>query len=83
MSQYLIMCRSLTYAQRASRLLERAGMTALVIKAPQQLTGNGCGYAVSIRKNAEAAVGVLRSANAPFGKIYVRDESGRYSEVKV
>ena len=82
MSQYLIMCRSLTYAQRASRLLERAGITAVIIKAPQQLTGSGCGYAVSIRRNLETAVNILRSANASFGKLYEKDADGGYTEVK-
>ena len=38
--RYLIMCRSLTYAQRAARVLERAGIGAGIIKAPAGLTGN-------------------------------------------
>ena len=32
----LIMCRSLTYAQRSSQVLERAGITATVLKAFQR-----------------------------------------------
>ena len=31
MQRYLIMCRSLTYAQRASSALERAGITLSLI----------------------------------------------------
>ena len=34
----LIMCRSLTYAQRSSQVLERAGITATVLKAPQSVS---------------------------------------------
>ena len=43
---YLIMCRSLTYAQRAARVLERAGIGAGIIKAPAGLTGNGIDISV-------------------------------------
>ena len=31
---YLIMCRSLTYAQRVSNALERAGIPARVLRSP-------------------------------------------------
>ena len=36
--QYLIMCRSLTSAQKSAALLERKGISASVIKAPQGLS---------------------------------------------
>ena len=35
MTQYLLMCRSLTYAQKSVKLLERSGITAAVVKAPR------------------------------------------------
>ena len=35
--KYLIMCKSLTNAQRAALLLERRGIGAAVVKAPQSL----------------------------------------------
>ena len=46
--QYLIMCRSLTWAQRSAALLERGGITASVVKAPQGLSPSGCAYANSM-----------------------------------
>ena len=78
---YLIMCRSLTYAQRSAALLERSGITAAVVKAPQGLSSNGCGYAVSLYKNFPEAVSLLRRNNLPFGKTFRRLESGEYQEV--
>ena len=48
MTQYLLMCRSLTYAQKSVKLLERSGITAAVVKAPPGLSRSGCGYAVSL-----------------------------------
>ena len=50
MTQYLLMCRSLTYAQKSVKLLERSGITAAVVKAPQGLSSSGCGYAVKPRR---------------------------------
>ena len=81
MSQYLLMCRSLTYAQRAAGLLERTGVTAVIIKAPQQLTGGGCGYALSIYRRVDEAVSLLRGKNMLSGKVFRRNEDGDYTEV--
>ena len=47
----LIMCRSLTTAQRGALLLERRSISVSVVKAPQHLRGNGCGYALSLYWN--------------------------------
>lgn len=81
MTQYLIMCRSLTYAQRSARLLERAGITATVVKAPQGLTTGGCGYAVSLFKRFDESVAILKRNNLISGKLFKRTAQGEYTEV--
>ena len=81
MSQYLFMCRSLTYAQRAESVLERAGISASVIKAPQGLNTSGCGYAVSLRKKFSEAKILLASKSLITGKIFVMGNDGEYREV--
>ena len=80
MQRYLIMCRSLTYAQRANSALERAGITASISRAPQGLTGNGCGYCIRVR-HFQSALNVLNRANAAYGKLYRAEPDGRYVEV--
>ena len=52
MSYDLILCRSLTYAQRAVRALEGAGITAVVARAPQIYLDSGCGYCARISEKA-------------------------------
>jgi rhodanese-related sulfurtransferase len=80
--RYLIMCRSQTYAQRAARLLERSGITATVSRAPQGLGASGCAWCVKVSgARFMQAVGVLRRAGAPFGKLYREEEDGGYTEV--
>ena len=80
--QYLIMCRSLTNAQRASALLERKGISAAVIKAPQGLSSGGCGYALSLYRRFEEATNILRYNNLLSGKRFRRLDNGEYAEVR-
>lgn len=82
MLNYFIMCRSLTYAQKAARVLERSGIAASVSRPPAEVSGEGCAYAVRIaEKNLPAALVALKGAGVPPGKIYITDRSGHYSEV--
>ena len=79
--QYLIMCRSITLAQKSAEILERKGISASVIKAPQNLTGSGCGYAVSVYRKFPEAVGILKNAGLLKGKLFRRMENGEFTEV--
>ena len=79
--QYLIMCRSLTYAQRSAALLERNGITASVVKAPQGLSSSGCGYAVSLYRHFEEAKNLLKTSGMINGKVFKRMENGEYQEI--
>lgn len=80
--RYLIMCRSLTYAQKAARVLERNGINVGIRRAPQELSGAGCSYTVSIRANkAIKAVEILRKENLLQGRIFEADENGNVREV--
>ena len=81
MKHYLIMCRSITGAQRAERLLERSLIHAAAVKAPKSLTRSGCGYAVRIRSEAERALMILRKNEIAIGKIYLTEDGKEYREV--
>ena len=83
MKHYLIMCRSVTAAQRAVRLLERSLIHAAVTKAPSHLTRSGCTYAVRLRGKPEEAVRLLRKNDIIFGKIYVSEDGKEYREVSL
>lgn len=80
--RYFIMCRSLTYAQKAARLLERNGINVGIRRAPQELSGAGCSYSVSVRENRILrAVEILRSENLLQGRIYELSSDGSTREV--
>jgi len=79
----LIILRSVTYAQRAKRILERAGLSAYVIKPDSYLVGNGCGFAVKVSEGyLPEALEILRNNNFDIGKVYVSTENG-YRELKL
>jgi len=77
----LIMCKSLTNAQRGVLLLERRGISASVVKSPQNLRVGGCGYAISLFRRLQEAAAILRDSGLLSGKIYYRSEDGEYLEV--
>ena len=67
MVYYLIICRSLTYAQRTAAVLERAGITARILRSPKSIAGEGCSHAVKVseRRLAEALVLLNRAELKP------------------
>ncbi|NCB63469.1 MAG: DUF3343 domain-containing protein [Clostridia bacterium] len=84
MVYYLIVCRSLTYAQRTAAVLERAGITARILRSPKSIAGEGCSHAVKVseRRLADALV-LLRRADLPPRRVYLTDDDGSYREVDV
>lgn len=81
MNHYLIVCRSVTYAQRMARTLQRAALACHIVQIPQGLVPSGCGYAVRIRE------GDLSLALRAIGQINMRpvalflDNGISYTEV--
>ena len=59
----ILICRSLTTAQKSAKVLQRAGIFAAVTKAPQGANPGGCTYGVKIaQRNLEAALHTLERA---------------------
>lgn len=82
MERYLIMCRSLTYAQRATRILERTGLSSSVARTPHGIGGDGCSYGVRLRTvDIRAALSALRKADVKIGAVYIIGEDGSIREL--
>ena len=84
MVSYLILCRSLTYAQRTARVLERSGIHGHVMRTPRTISGEGCGYSVKISEPwlAKALTALNREGMGP-GQVYVERQDHTFSEVTV
>lgn len=74
MDKYMIMCRSMTHAQKCQRLLERSGIMSSLVKAPTALTRSGCGYALILRRHGQEAIRLLKEADLLSGRVYKKEE---------
>ena len=80
MDHDLILARSVTYAQRMQKALDRAGIASRVYRAPRDLTNLGCAYALRVApRDAPDALSVLRRENLNPVQIFAY-RRGRYQE---
>ena len=84
MLYYLIVCRSLTYAQRTAAALERTGITARVLRSPKSIAGEGCSHSVKIsQRSRPEALLVLQRADLAPKRIFITAGAGSYQEVEL
>lgn len=84
MVSYLILCRSLTHAQRTARVLERAGIRGYVMRTPHDISEEGCGYCVKIaEKFLSAALVRLRAEGIGPKRVFILHSPGEYNEVTI
>lgn len=82
MVYYLIVCRSLTYAQRTVAALERVGMAAQILRSPKAISGEGCGYAVRLsERDLPTALVVLKRLGLTPSRVFIASTQGGYREV--
>lgn len=80
--QYILTCKSLTYAQRVAKVLERAGITGTVSKVPGELSTNGCSYCVKVSARVyQSAYIVMTDAGLSPEGIYRMEDDGYLEEV--
>ncbi len=82
MIYYLIVCKSLTYAQRTEAALERSGIGAHILRSPQQLSSSGCSHCVKIaQRSLTTALTVLKRAGLTPTRVFITESDGSYREV--
>ena len=81
---YLLLSRSITHAQRMSRILEWAGITARFFRPPMGLTDRGCSYAVRINAGSlTAAMERLRAEGLLPMRVFRAESDGTFSEITI
>ncbi|MCD8385204.1 MAG: DUF3343 domain-containing protein [Clostridiales bacterium] len=84
MVYYLIVCRSLTYAQRTAAALERAGIAARILRSPKAIASTGCSHSVKIsQRNLAQALVVLNRVELSPKQIFITEADGSYREVQL
>lgn len=82
MNHALILCRSVTQAQRVFRLLASVGIPARMFRSPVGLTDRGCSYSVTLRRHhLPQALQLLKSSRVRPLKVLTRTPEGGYDEV--
>ena len=78
---YLILARSVTYAQRMQRTLEKTGIRCQIFRAPRDLTDLGCAYVLrlAVADLSQALIAMHREALDPV-QIFLY-QKGAYREV--
>lgn len=78
---YIILARSVTYAQRMQKSLGRAGVRCQIFRSPRDLTDMGCAYAVRVAiRDLPAALAALRRDSLEPAQIFIYQQ-GQYQEV--
>lgn len=82
MKNYLLLCRSITHAQRMSAALGRIGVRGRVTRPPVGLTNMGCAYAVSVGASYyERAMQELAAARLTPERVFLVSDDGAYREI--
>ena len=83
MLYYLIVCRSLTYAQRTAAALERAGISAYIMRSPKSIAGEGCSHSVKIaQRHLTQALQILNRAGLSPKRVFIA-QGVYYEEVEL
>ena len=84
MHLYYITFRSVTFAQRAEKLLNQQGYRVSLMRTPRWMEEQGCGYALKLwSTDIAAAVKLLRDNRIQLRRVYVQLEDGQMEEVVV
>ena len=82
MPYYLLLSRSITHAQRMSRILEYSGITARFFRPPMGLTDRGCSYAVRVNEaSLSDAINRLRAEGLLPMRVFRAESDGTFSEI--
>lgn len=81
---YFITFRSVTFAQRAEKLLNQQGYRVSLMRAPRWMEEQGCGYALKLWGGDRLpVVQLLRENQIPLRKVYRQLEDGEMEEVRI
>ena len=80
-NEWLITFRSVTFAQRAERVLRSGHISCKMQRTPKYLTERGCGYCLRLQEmDVPAAVEMLRREKLAYEKLYALKDDGSTEE---
>lgn len=84
MSGFMILMRSVTYAQRAQRFLAKKGINTSVVRLDANITGVGCGFAVKVPEIFLAeAIDELKKQGFALSRVLIVEQDGSTREMRI
>ncbi len=84
MTVYYITFRSVTFAQRAERLLKQNGIRCSIRRTPRWMEDQGCGYYLQVRQvDVDTALDLIQEHRIAYKKLYVKAEGCEIQEVEL
>ena len=81
---YYITFRSVTYAQRGERILQKEGIRCILLRTPRWMEEQGCGYCLRLwADGVQPALRLLQGQQIPYRKVYIQGRDGQLEEMKV
>jgi len=82
MKIFYITFRSVTFAQRAERVLSEGGYHCTLQRTPKWMEEQGCGYAIRIwTGDVKPAMWLLRQEQIPVRRLYRQGHDGQLEEM--
>ena len=82
MKCYYITFRSVTFAQRAEKVLNGAGIRCSLQRTPRWMEAQGCGYALRFWSEDPApVVQLLKKNNVSMRRLYLQNTGGELEEM--
>ena len=81
MRMYYLTFRSVTYAQRGEKLLNRNGYRCTIQRTPRWMEEQGCGYALRVwTQDIGSALKLLQENQLQIKRIYKQGDDGQLEE---
>ena len=81
---YYITFRSVTYAQRGERILQKQGIRCNLLRTPRWMEEQGCGYCLRLWTEAVTpALRLLQKDQISYRKVYIQGKDGQLEEITV
>lgn len=78
---YYITFRSVTYAQRGERILQKEGIRCVLLRTPRWMEQQGCGYCLRLwTDEVKSALHLLQREQIPYRKVYIQGRDGQLEE---
>jgi hypothetical protein len=84
MKFYYITFRSVTYAQRGEKLLNKSNIRCTLQRTPRWMEEQGCGYCLRVwTREVGPAVELLRENGIPMRRVYFQKPDGQLEEMRL